>query len=163
MSTRTCPTHNTTRRVSLTHTLTHSLIQTVAHHTQQREVCTVTREYTHTCSQRTFKLVARARLGRICPHLPRRPSLRRPFDATLPSISFSDLFGAGGLEWYWLRGFRIRSLDGYFSVRENPCVPASLCPSCLVRLRNTSAVTGAPSTEMRGGAQASQRTAVPTA
>ena len=29
--------------------------QTVAHHTQQREVCTVTREYTHTCSQRTFK------------------------------------------------------------------------------------------------------------
>ena len=29
--------------------------QTVAHHAQQREVCTVTREYTHTCSQRTFK------------------------------------------------------------------------------------------------------------
>ena len=78
--------------------LTHSLSQTVAHHTQQREVCTVTREYTHTCSQRTFKLVARARLGRICPHLPRRPSLRRPFDVTLPSFSFSDLFGAGGLE-----------------------------------------------------------------
>ena len=56
------------------------------------------REYTHTCSQRTFKLVARARLGRICVHLPRRPSLRRPFDDTLPSFSFSDLFGAGGLE-----------------------------------------------------------------
>ena len=44
---------------SLTRSLTHSLIQTVAHHTQQREVCTVTREYTHTCSQRTFKLVHR--------------------------------------------------------------------------------------------------------
>ena len=28
---------------------------TVAHHTQQNEVCTVTREYTRTCSQRTFK------------------------------------------------------------------------------------------------------------
>ena len=28
----------------------------MAHHTQQREVCSVTHEYTHTCSQRTFKL-----------------------------------------------------------------------------------------------------------
>ena len=51
--------------------------QTVAHHTQQREVCTVTREYTHTCSQRTFKfrhlpghqpcVVNAARVGRRGP------------------------------------------------------------------------------------------------
>ena len=49
--------HGTPRARLLHHKArTLRVIKTVAHHTQQREVCTVTREYTHTCSQRTFKL-----------------------------------------------------------------------------------------------------------
>ena len=51
------------------------------------------------------------------------------------------------------------TLDGYFPVQENPCVSVSLVSG---ELRIMSAVTGAPSTEMRGAAQASQRLAVAT-